>query len=74
MQILMTPLLEQNDESILAIGHEDEESIEVEDDEEEGNNTIEINDNCLENSTPIQLRSVIETLLDLSLFMKSEEV
>ena len=62
------------DESILAMVNEDEESIKVEDDEEERDNTIEVNDNCLEKPTPIQLRSAIETLLDFSLFMESEEV
>ena len=63
-----------SDESILAMVCEDEESIEVEDDEEEGNNLIQVNDNCLEKPTPIQLRSAIETLLDFSFFMESEEV
>ena len=63
-----------SDESILAMVNEDEESIKVEDDEEERDNTIEVNDNCLEKPTPIQLRSAIETLLDFSLFMKPEEV
>ena len=63
-----------SDESILATVREDEEPIEVEDDQQEGDNKIEVNDNCLEKSTPIQLRSVIETLLDFSLFMESEEV
>ena len=63
-----------SDESILAMVREDEESIEVEDNEEKGDSTIEVNDNCLEKLTPIQLRSAIETLLDFSLFMESEEV
>ena len=63
-----------SDESILAMVNEDEESIKVEDDEEERDNTIEVNDNCLEKPTPIQLRSAIETLLDFSFFMESEEV
>ena len=65
-----------SDESILAMVREDEESIEVEDDEEEGNNSIEVNDNCLKKPTPIQLRSAIETLLDFlwNLFVESEEV
>ena len=63
-----------SDKSILAMVCEDEESIEVEDDEEEGDNTIEVNGNCLEKPTLIQLRSTIETLLDFSLFMESEEV
>ena len=36
-----------SDGSILAMVREDEESIEVEDDEEEGDNTIEVNDNYL---------------------------
>ena len=60
-----------SDDSILAIVREDKVSIEVEDDEEEGNNTIKVNDNCQEKPTPIQLRSATETLLDFSLFMKS---
>ena len=60
-----------SDESIFVMVREDEKSIEVEDGEEEGGNTIEVNDNCLEKPTPIQLRSAIETLLDFSLFMKS---
>ena len=63
-----------SEESILANVREVEESIEVEDDEEKGENTIEVNHNCLENPTPIQLRSAIETLLNFSLFMESEEV
>ena len=63
-----------SDDSILAMVREDEESIEVEDDKEEGDNTIEANDNFLEKPTPIQFRSVIETLLDFSLFMETEEV
>ena len=63
-----------SDESILAIVGEEEESIEVEGDEEEDGNTIEVNNNCMEKPTPIQLGSAIETLLDFSLFMESEEV
>ena len=65
-----------SDESIHAMVREDEESIEVEDDEEEGNNSIEVNNNCLKKPTPIQLRSAIETLLEFlwHLFMESEEV
>ena len=39
----------------LTVVREDEESMEVEDDEEEGDNTIEVNDNCLENPTPIEV-------------------
>ena len=42
-----------SDESILTMVREDEESIEVEDNEEEGDNTIEVNDNCLEKPTSI---------------------
>ena len=42
-----------SDESILAMLREDEESIEVEDDEEKGENTVEVNDNCLEKPTLI---------------------
>ena len=63
-----------SDESIFAMVREDEESIEAEDDEEEGDNTIKVNGNCLEKPTPIQLRSTIETLLDFSLFVESEKV
>ena len=77
MRISLTPLLATepvlSDEPILAMVREDEESIELED-EEEGDNTFEVSDNCLEKPTPIQLRSAIETLLDFSLFMESEEV
>ena len=36
-----------SDESTLAMIREDGQSIEVEDDEEEGDNTIEVNDNYL---------------------------
>ena len=53
---------------------ENEEPIEVEDDEEEDDNSIEVNDNCLEKPNPIKSRTVIETLLDFGLFMDSEEV
>ena len=42
-----------SDKSILAMIREDEESIEVEDHEEEGDNTIEVNGNCLEKPNPI---------------------
>ena len=63
-----------SDDSILAIVRKDKVSIKIEDDEEEGNNTIKVNDNCQEKPTSIQLRSAIETLLDFSLFMKPEEV
>ena len=73
MRISLTPLLATepvlSDEPILAMVREDEESIELED-EEEGDNTIEVSDNCLEKPTPIQLRSAIETLFDFSLFME----
>ena len=78
MRISLTPLLATepvlSDEPILAMVREDEESIKLEDDEEEGDNTIEVNDNCLEKPPPIQLRSAIETLFDFSLFMESEKV
>ena len=63
-----------SDESIFAMVREDEESIEAEDDEEEGDDTIKVNGNCLEKPTQIQLQSTIETLLDFSLFMESEKV
>ena len=63
-----------SDESILATIPEDEETIEVEDDEEEGDSTIEVSDNSLEKPTPIRLRGAIETRLDFSLFMESEKV
>ena len=58
------------DESILAMVRDDEESIEVEDDEEEGDDTNKV----LEKPTAMQLRSAIKTLLDFSLFMQSEEI
>ena len=45
-----------------------EEPIEVEDDEEDGDDTIE--DKCLEKSTSTQLISAIDTLLELSFFNK----
>ena len=41
---------------------EGDESIEVENDEQEVDNTIEVNDNCMENPTAIPLRSAIEVL------------
>ena len=44
-----------SDESILAMVREHEDSIEAEDDEEEGDNTIEVSDNFLEKPTLIQL-------------------
>ena len=59
-----------SDESILAMVRDDEESIEVEDDEEEGDDTNKV----LEKPTAMQLRSAIETLLDFSLIMQSEEI
>ena len=59
-----------SDESILAMVRDDEESIEVEDDEEEGDDTNKV----LEKPTAMQLRSGIETLLNFSLFMQSEEI
>ena len=63
-----------SDESILAMVREDEESIEVEDDNYMEIIIAIINNNCMEKPTPIQLGSAIETLLDFSLFMESEEV
>ena len=49
-----------------------EEPIEVEDDEEDGDDTIK--DKCLEKPTSIKLRSAIETLLDFSFFIESDDV
>ena len=60
------------DKSILAIVREVEEPIEVEDDEEDGDDTI--GDKYLEKLTTTQLRNTLETLLDLSLFMESDKV
>ena len=53
-----------SDESILAMVREVEEQIEVEDDEEDGDDTI--GDQCLEKPTSTQLRSAIEALLNFS--------
>ena len=63
-----------SDQSILAMVHEVEEPDEVENDEEDGDNTTEVNDNSLENPTSVELRSVVETLTDFSPFMELEEV
>ena len=70
--IATDPIL--SDESILAMVREVEESVEVEIDEENGDDTIEVNDNCLEKPNSIELRSAIETLMDFSFFMESEHV
>ena len=43
-----------SDESILAIVREVEEPVEVESDEEDGDDTIEVNDKCLEKATSIE--------------------
>ena len=51
-----------------------EKPVEVKIDEEVGDNTIKVNDKCLEKHTSIGLRSTIETLMDFSFFMESEEV
>ena len=54
--------------------HEVEELVEVKSDEEDGDDTIKVNDKCLEKPTSIDLRSAIETLVDFSFFMELEEV
>ena len=53
-----------SDESILTMVREVEEPIEVEDDEQDGADTI--GDQCLEKSTSTQLKSAIETQLSFS--------
>ena len=63
-----------SDKSIFAMLHEVEELVEVKSDEEEGDDTIKVNDKCLEKPTSIDLRSAIETLVDFSFFMELEEV
>ena len=40
-----------------------EKLVEVDSDDEDGDDTIEANDACLEKPTSIELRSVIETLM-----------
>ena len=62
-----------SDESILAMVREAEEPVKVESNEEDGDDTIKVNYKCLENSTSIELRSAIETLMNFSFFMESEE-
>ena len=66
-QLNETMILKREKESTLAMLHEVEEPIEVEDDEENGNDTI--GDKCLEKHTSTQLRSAIETILDFSFFL-----
>ena len=63
-----------SDESILAIVLEVEEPVEMESDEEDGDDSIEVNDKCLEKPTSIDLRSGIKTLMGFSFFVESEEV
>ena len=57
-----------SDEAIIEMAL-DEETLEI-DDEEEGND----NDNCLLKPTAQQVRTAIETLLDFSLFMDTDDV
>ena len=61
-----------SDESILAMVRDVEEPIEVEDDEEDGDDTIGVK--CVEKPTSTHLRSAIEALLDFSIFMESDKV
>ena len=51
-----------------------EEPVEVESDEENGDDTIAVNDKCLEKPPSIEVRSAIEILMDFRFFMESEEV
>ena len=60
-------ILKREKESILAMARDVEEPIEVEDDEEDGDDTIA--DKYLEKPTSAYLRSVIETLLNFSFFL-----
>ena len=46
----------------------------VESNEEYGDDTIGVNDKCLEKTTSIELRSAIETLMDFSFSMELGEV
>ena len=55
-----------SDELVLAMVREVEEPVEVESDKEDGDDTIEVYDKCLENPTSIELRNAIETLMDFS--------
>ena len=61
-----------SDESSLAMVLEVEGPIEVEDDEEDGDDTI--GDQSLEKPTSTQLRSAIETLLNCSFFIESDKL
>ena len=60
--------------SILAMVRETEEPVEVESDEENGDDTIAVSDKCLQKLPSIEVRIAIETLMDFSFFMESEEV
>lgn len=51
-----------------------EEPVKVEITEEDGDDTIAVNDKCLEKPTSIELGSTVETLIDFSFFMELEEV
>ena len=53
---------------------EAQEPVKVESDEEDGDDTIKVNYKCLENSTSIELRSAIETLMNFTFSMESEEM
>ena len=52
-----------SDESNLVMVRKFEKLVEVDSDDEDGDDTIEANDACLEKPTSIELRSVIETLM-----------
>ena len=51
-----------------------EKPVEVDNDEKDGDDAIKVNDKRIEKPTAIELRSAIETLMDYSFFIKSEEV
>ena len=51
-----------------------EDPVEVESDEEDSDDTIEVNDKCLEKPTLIELRSAIATLMDFNFLMESGKV
>ena len=51
-----------------------EEPVEVESDEEDSDDTIEVNDKCLEKLTLIELRNAIATLMDFNFLMESGKV
>ena len=52
---------------------EAEEPIKIESDKVNDNDTIEVNDKSLEKPTSIQLRSAIETIMDLNFFVEAED-